>query len=89
MFTMFFNLFFFSFNLCLREKQKFISNLVIPQTSKPHSDATKKPYNAKLRSGEVLVRSNGDIELIRRPETEKDYFATLDFPGSKYGFLAK
>ncbi len=36
-------------------------------------------YNGKLRSAELLLRENGDVQLIRRAETPKDYFATLDF----------
>ena len=41
-------------------------------------------YNGKLRCGEVLLKENGEIQLIRRAETEQDYFATLSFPGSKF-----
>src|SRR5699024_9105858 len=35
-------------------------------------------YNGKLRSAEVLLKEDGSFELIRRAETPKDYFATLD-----------
>lgn len=35
-------------------------------------------YNGALRSAEVLRRENGTFQLIRRAETMKDYFATLD-----------
>ena len=38
-------------------------------------------YNAKLRSAELLLREDGSVEMIRRAETPKDYFATLDFTG--------
>ncbi|MDR2501786.1 MAG: diaminopimelate decarboxylase [Oscillospiraceae bacterium] len=34
-------------------------------------------YNGKLRCGEVLLKSDGSFELIRRAETLDDYFATL------------
>lgn len=34
-------------------------------------------YNGKLRSAELLLKENRKIELIRRAETEEDYFATL------------
>lgn len=38
-------------------------------------------YNGKLKSAELLKKEDGTIELIRRAETPKDYFATLDcFP---------
>jgi diaminopimelate decarboxylase len=35
-------------------------------------------YNGKLRSAEVLYKEDGSFQLIRRAETAKDYFATLD-----------
>ena len=38
-------------------------------------------YNAKLRSAELLLREDGSVEMIRRAETPKDYFATFDFTG--------
>jgi len=36
-------------------------------------------YNGKLRSAELLLREDGSVQLIRRSETPKDYFATFDF----------
>ena len=36
-------------------------------------------YNGKLRSAELLLKEDGDVQLIRRAETPKDYFATFDF----------
>ena len=38
-------------------------------------------YNGKLRSAELLLREDGSVQLIRRAETPKDYFATFDFCG--------
>ncbi len=38
-------------------------------------------YNAKLRSAELLLSEDGSVEMIRRAETPKDYFATFDFTG--------
>ena len=35
-------------------------------------------YNGKLKSAELLLCENGDVKLIRRAETPKDYFATFD-----------
>lgn len=35
-------------------------------------------YNGKLRSAELLLKENGDVQLIRRAETPEDYFATFD-----------
>ncbi len=36
-------------------------------------------YNGMLRSKELLLHEDGSVELIRRAETAKDYFATFDF----------
>ena len=44
-------------------------------------------YNGKLRSAELLLHEDGSVELIRRAETPKDYFATLDFTGLFDGIL--
>jgi diaminopimelate decarboxylase len=38
-------------------------------------------YNGKLRCGELLLREDGSVLQIRRPETTDDYFATLDIRG--------
>ena len=35
-------------------------------------------YNGKLKSAELLLRKDGSVELIRRAETPRDYFATFD-----------
>lgn len=42
-------------------------------------------YNGKLRSAEILLKSDGSFKLIRRAETPQDYFATFDFD-EKYKF---
>ncbi len=51
--------------------------LVIHDTG-AHGWAMGFQYNAKLRSAELLLQPKGLIKLIRRAETVKDYFATLD-----------
>jgi diaminopimelate decarboxylase len=38
-------------------------------------------YNGKLRSAELLLKEDGEVTMIRRAETPKDYFATFDFGG--------
>lgn len=38
-------------------------------------------YNGKLRSAELLLQEDGNVRMIRRAETPKDYFATFDFCG--------
>ena len=35
-------------------------------------------YNGKLKSAELLLKTDGTVQLIRRAETPKDYFATFD-----------
>lgn len=45
-----------------------------------HGHAMGFNYNGKLRSAELLLREDGGVLQIRRAETVKDYFATLDFP---------
>ena len=35
-------------------------------------------YNGRLRSAELLLKEDGSVEMIRRAETAKDYFATFD-----------
>jgi len=44
-----------------------------------HGQAMGFNYNGKLRPKELLLRADGQVELIRRAETAQDYFATLDF----------
>lgn len=36
-------------------------------------------YNGRLRSAELMIDNEGNVELIRRAETPEDYFATFDF----------
>lgn len=51
--------------------------LVIHDTG-AHGFSMGYNYNGKLRSSEILLKENGDFQLIRRAETPKDYFATFD-----------
>ncbi len=54
--------------------------LVIHDTG-AHGYAMGYNYNGKLRSAELLLKQDQTVELIRRAETPKDYFATFDqFP---------
>ncbi len=52
--------------------------LIIHDTG-AHGHAMGFNYNGKLRPKELLFRTDGSVELIRRAETVTDYFATLDF----------
>ena len=51
--------------------------LVIHDTG-AHGYAMGYNYNGKLKCAELLLKEDGSVELIRRAETAKDYFATLD-----------
>jgi diaminopimelate decarboxylase len=44
-----------------------------------HGHAMGFNYNGRLRPKELLLHSDGTVELIRREETVEDYFATLNF----------
>lgn len=44
-----------------------------------HGHSMGYNYNGKLRSAEILYKTDGSAQLIRRAETPADYFATLDF----------
>jgi diaminopimelate decarboxylase len=46
-----------------------------------HGHAMGYNYNGKTRSAELLLRPDGSVLQIRRPETLQDLFATLDFGG--------
>lgn len=54
-------------------------DLIVIQDTGAHGHAMGFNYNGKLRPKELLLRRDGSIELIRRAETETDYFATLQF----------
>lgn len=44
-----------------------------------HGYAMGYNYNGRLKSAELLLKENGEVELIRRAEKPQDYFATFDF----------
>jgi diaminopimelate decarboxylase len=43
-----------------------------------HGFAMGYNYNGKLKSAELLLHEDGSVQMIRRAETPKDYFATFD-----------
>ncbi len=43
-----------------------------------HGFAMGYNYNGKLKSAELLLKEDKSVQLIRRKETPKDYFATFD-----------
>ena len=52
--------------------------LVIHDTG-AHGFSMGYNYNGKLKSAEILLKEDGTVQMIRRAETPKDYFATFDF----------
>jgi diaminopimelate decarboxylase len=54
-----------------------VGDLLVFHDAGAHGHAMGFNYNGKLRSAELLLRENGEVELIRRAETAEDYFATL------------
>ena len=56
-----------------------IGDIVYIHDTGAHGSAMGYNYNGKLRSAEVLLCEDGTHRLIRRAETPRDYFATLDF----------
>jgi diaminopimelate decarboxylase len=55
-----------------------IGDLLCIHDTGAHGFAMGYNYNGKLWSAEVLLKEDGSYELIRRPQTPRDYFATLD-----------
>ena len=52
-------------------------DLVVIHDVGAHGHAMGFNYNGKLRCAELLLREDGDMQLIRRAETIVDYFATI------------
>lgn len=56
-----------------------VGDVLVIHDAGAHGHAMGFNYNGKLRSAELLLKADGQVELIRRAETMEDYFATLDF----------
>lgn len=56
-----------------------IGDLLVIHDTGAHGFSMGYNYNGKLRSAELLLKEDGSVEMIRRAETPKDYFATFDF----------
>jgi diaminopimelate decarboxylase len=55
-----------------------IGDIVAIHDTGAHGHSMGYNYNGKLRSAEVLLKSDGSHQLIRRAERPSDYFATFD-----------
>jgi len=71
----------FAINRLLPEIE--VGDILVIHDAGAHGHSMGFNYNGKTRSAELLLRENGDVELIRRSETLDDLFATLDFDGLK------
>ncbi len=69
----------FAVNRLLPELQP--DDILVIHDAGAHGHAMGFNYNGKLKSSEFLLRENGEVVQIRRPETIEDYFTTLDFEG--------
>lgn len=56
-----------------------MGDFIVIHDTGAHGFAMGYNYNGKLKSAELLLKENGDVQMIRRAETPKDYFATFDF----------
>ncbi|BCJ92930.1 diaminopimelate decarboxylase [Anaerocolumna cellulosilytica] len=56
-----------------------IGDLFVIHDTGAHGYAMGYNYNGKLKSAELLLQEDGSVQLIRRKEEPKDYFATFDF----------
>lgn len=55
-----------------------IGDYLVLHDAGAHGYAMGYNYNGKLKCAELLLKEDGSVEMIRRAETPKDYFATLD-----------
>ena len=56
-----------------------IGDYVVIHDTGAHGFSMGYNYNGKLRSAELLLKTDGEVQMIRRAETPEDYFATFDF----------
>jgi diaminopimelate decarboxylase len=54
-------------------------DIIVIHDTGAHGYAMGFNYNGKLRSAELMLKTDGSIELIRRAETIDDYFSTMIF----------
>lgn len=68
----------FAHNRLLPEAR--VNDLFIIHDTGAHGHAMGFQYNGKLRSAELLLRLNGQVDLIRQAETPPDLFANTVIP---------
>lgn len=55
-----------------------MGDLLVIHDTGAHGFSMGYNYNGKLKSAELLLKEDGQVQLIRRAETPADYFATFD-----------
>lgn len=55
-----------------------IGDYIVIHDTGAHGFSMGYNYNGKLKSAELLLKEDGSVQLIRRAETARDYFATFD-----------
>lgn len=55
-----------------------VNDIIYIHDTGAHGFSMGYNYNGKLKSAELLLKTDGTVQLIRRAETPKDYFATFD-----------
>ena len=55
-----------------------IGDIAVIHDAGAHGYSMGYNYNGKLKCAELLLKKDKSVSLIRRAETIKDYFATLD-----------
>jgi diaminopimelate decarboxylase len=58
-----------------------VGDIVVIHDTGAHGHSMGFNYNGKLRHAELLLKTDGSVQQIRRAETLDDYFETLDYPG--------
>jgi diaminopimelate decarboxylase len=59
-------------------------DLIVIHDTGAHGQAMGFNYNGRLRPQELLLRTDGTVERIRRAETPDDYFVTLHFEPDRW-----
>ena len=57
-----------------------VGDIVVQHDTGAHSPAMGGNYNGWLRPQQLLLHSDGTVELIKRAETTDDLFSTFNFP---------
>ncbi len=62
-----------------RLPEAYVGDIMVQHDTGAHSPAMGGNYNGWTRPQELLLRTDGSVELVRRAETLDDLFATLSF----------